>query len=115
MRSYFPLLIAVTALTLAGCGGTTQVTLNRLAGSERAYTGQHVLTRGVVRHERDPDGSTYFVLAGPRGALVGLAPAERASPFEGRFVQVSGLFELQPGFGRLIHITTIVPVKGHGD
>jgi hypothetical protein len=114
VRSYFPLLIAAVTLASAGCGGDTRVTLGELAESQQAYAGQRVLTRGVVRDERDPDGSTYFVLADPRGALVGLEPAATASRFEGRFVQVSGLFEVQPGFGRLIHIATIAPAQGDG-
>jgi hypothetical protein len=114
VRPYFPLLIATAALASASCGGNTTVTLGQLAESEQAYAGLRVLTRGLVRDERDPDGSTYFVLADPRGRLVGLEPAEAASRYEGRFVEVSGLFEVKPGFGRLIHIATIAPAKSDG-
>ncbi|HTX25160.1 MAG TPA: hypothetical protein VMD03_10955 [Steroidobacteraceae bacterium] len=115
MRPNFPLLIAAATLASAGCGGNAKVSLAQLAESEQVYAGQRVLTRGVVRDERDPDGSTYFVLADPRGTLVGLEPAAKAIRFEGRLVQVSGLFEVQPGFGRLIHIATIAPAKSDGD
>jgi hypothetical protein len=114
VRPYFLLLIAAVTLALAGCGGSTTVAIGQLAESQQAYTGQRVLTRGVVRDERDPDGSTYFVLADPRGRLVGLEPAATARRFEGRLVQVSGLFEVQPGFGRVIHIVTIAPAEGDG-
>jgi hypothetical protein len=92
---------------LAACGGNPEVTLAQLSQSQQDYAGQQVLTRGVVRHERDPDGSAYFVLSDPHGALVGLDPPQKASPFEGRLVHVSGLFEIKPGFGRVIHIVNI--------
>ncbi len=114
MRRYFPLLIAAVTLALTGCGGNREVTIGQLSESEQAYAGLHVLTRGVVRHERDPDGSSYFVLSDPRGTLVGLQPAETASRFEGQLVQVSGLFEVQPGFGRVIHIAVIAPAESDG-
>lgn len=109
MRSCIPLLIAALTLMSAGCSGVTPIALGQLAGNQQANAGKRVLTRGVVRRERDPDGHPYFVLADPHGTLVGLEPAETASRFEGRFVQVSGLFEVQPGFGRVIHIATIAP------
>ena len=114
MRPYYPLLIAAATLVSTGCGGDMVVSLGQLADSQQAYAGQRVRTGGVVRNERDPDGRTYFVLADSRGTLVGLEPAATASRFEGRNVQVSGLFEIQPGFGRLIHIATIVPAKAPG-
>lgn len=112
MRASFALLIAAGALASAGCTRNTNVTVGQLAESQQAYIGKHVLTLGVVRNERDPDGSTYFVLAGPHGALVGLEPAGMAHRFEGRRVQVSGLFDVQPGFGRVIHIANIAPANG---
>ncbi len=115
MRASFTLLIAAGALAAAGCVRNTNVTLEQLAASQQTYIGKHVLTRGVVHHERDPGGgSTYFVLTGPHGALVGLEPAGTARRFEGRLVQVTGLFDVQPGFGRVIHIATIAPAKGGG-
>lgn len=114
MRPYFALLMAAAVLVSSGCSGNTRVSLRQLSGSEHAYVGHRVITDGVVRHERDPNGEAYFVLAGPRGALVGLKPAAMARRFEGQLVQVSGLFAFQPGFGRLIHIATIVPVEGRG-
>lgn len=114
MRPYLPLLIAAATLISTGCGSNTRVTLAQLAESQQAYAGRRVLTRGIVRDERNADGSNYFVLADPRGTLVGLEPAETASRFAGRVVQVSGLFEIQPGFGRLIHIATIAPTESDG-
>lgn len=110
MRRHVALLIAAATLACGGCGGDPEVSLKELAQSQQAYAGQRVVTRGVVRHERDPDGSDYFVLADPRGTLVGLQPAGLARPFEGRKVQVSGLFDIRPGFGRVIDIDGITPV-----
>ena len=107
MRRHFLLSIAAATLAVAACHADTNVTLGQLAESEQAYSGQRVVTRGVVRHERDPDGSSYFVLSDPHGTLVGLEPAGTAGRFEGRFVQVSGRFEIQAGFGRIIHIAAI--------
>lgn len=111
-RLYFALLLTAATLLSAGCGsGATNVTLGQLAESQQTYVGQQVQTRGIVRHEQNPDGTPYFVLADPHGMLVGLEPAGAARRFEGRLVQVSGLFEVQPGFGRVIHITSIAPAK----
>ncbi|HTT06656.1 MAG TPA: hypothetical protein VMF64_15360 [Steroidobacteraceae bacterium] len=107
MRFHLALLTAAVVLALVGCGGNPEVTLAQLAQSQQDYAGQAVLTRGVVRHERDPDGSDYFVLADPHGTLVGLDPSQKARPFEGRLVHVSGVFEVKPGFGRVIHIVNI--------
>lgn len=112
MRLFLPLLLVSVALVAAGCGGNPEVTLKQLAESQQDYAGQGVLTRGVVRHERDPDGSNYFVLSDPHGTLVGLDPAQKARPFEGRLVHVTGIFQIQPGFGRIIHITSISLVIG---
>lgn len=115
MRFHVVLLSASLALTLVACGGNPEVTLAQLSQSQQDYAGQAVLTRGVVRHERDPDGSDYFVLADPRGTLVGLDPAQKARPFEGRLVHVSGIFEIKPGFGRVIHIADIsIVLNGPG-
>jgi len=114
MRRYFPLLIVAAALVCAGCGGSAQVSLEQLAESQQTYAGRRVLTRGIVRHERDPDGSDYFVLSDARGRIVGLEPAASARRYEGRRVQVTGLFEIQPGFGRVIHIAAIAPASGAG-
>jgi len=113
VRWYLSLLLASIASVSTGCGGNPEVTLKQLAESQQDYVGRGVLTRGVVRHERDPDGSNYFVLSDPRGALVGLDPAEKARPFEGRLVHVTGVFQVQPGFGRIIHITSISLVIGN--
>lgn len=114
MRLYPPLLFASFVLVLAGCGASPEVTLQQLAESQQDYAGQRVVTRGVVRNERDPDGSSYFVLSDPRGALVGLEPADTARRFEGKAVQVGGLFEIEPGFGRVIHIASIALDLGAG-
>ena len=107
-------IIATAALALAACGGNPETTLAQLAQSQQDYAGQNVLTRGVVQREQDADGSAYYVLADPHGALVGLDPAQKAGPFEGKLVHVSGLFEIKPGFGRIIHIVNIsLVLDGH--
>ena len=113
MRLYLPFLLVAIVLASVGCGGNPEVTLKQLAESQQDYDGQGVLTRGIVRHERDPDGSNYFVLADPHGMLVGLDPAQKALPFEGRLVHVTGVFQVKPGFGRIIHITSISLVIGN--
>lgn len=112
MRPQLVFLFASAALACAGCGGNPEVSLAQLSQAQQDYAGQDVLTRGVVRHERDPDGSDYYVLSDAHGTLVGLDPAQTAKPFEGRQVQVSGLFEMKPGFGRIIHIAKISLVIG---
>jgi hypothetical protein len=110
------MIVLVSAtLAVAGCGGRPEVTLQQLAQSQQDYDGQGVLTRGIVRHERDPDGSNYFVLSDPHGTLVGLEPVQKVSPFEGRLVHVTGVFQVKPGFGRIIHVTSISLVIGDGN
>ncbi len=111
MRRSFALIAGAAVLAAFGCSGNTQVTLAQLAEAQQTYAGRHVTTQGVVREERDPDGTAYFVLSNVTGQRVGLAPSETASRFRGRLVEVSGLFEVQPGFGRIIHISAIAPQK----
>jgi len=110
VRIHRALLWTFIALACAGCGHNPSVTLAQLAQSQQDYIGQQVLTRGTVRQERNPDGSSYYVLADAHGALVGLDPAQKVRPFQGRSVQVGGLFEVQPGFGRVIHVVFIALV-----
>ncbi len=107
MRRSLSLVVAATLAATAACSGNTQVNLEQLAEWQETYAGQRVATVGVVSEEHDADGSSYFVLSDPSGHRVGLQPSATASHFKGRLVEVSGLFEIQPGFGRVIHIAAI--------
>lgn len=100
-------LAAVSLSGLAACGRAAPATLAQLTAWQEAYAGQRVETDGVVREERDPDGTTYFVLSDRAGRRVGLKPRGRATPFAGRQVRVRGRFEVEPGFGRVIRIEAI--------
>lgn len=105
------LLIAATAavlVLLAGCGAAT-VSLAALAERQGAFAGKDVHVHGKVRRERERGGRTYFVLTDTGGDLVGLKPAARARPYAGRQVEVSGRFEVEAGFGRVIHVAKIAP------
>lgn len=113
LRRLLALLMLAAVLVGSGCGGGSgEITIAQLAQSQQDYVGQRVTTRGVVRYERDPDGRSYYVLADAHGVLVGLDPAGSARAFEGRAVQVIGVFEVQEGFGRVIHIAAITPSTG---
>ena len=109
------LITPLIAAAILGCGGGNgEVTIAQLAQSQQDFVGQRVTTRGQVRHERDPDGRAYYVLADAHGMLVGLEPEGAARAFEGRSVQVIGVFDFEQGFGRVIHIAAIRPSTGGG-
>lgn len=99
----------VVAFLLAGCGGSGRVSLAKLAERQQAFAGKRIETQGVVREERDPSGVSYFVLSDRAGDLVGLKPRAKAEAYAGEQVDVRGRFEVEPGFGRMILITSIVP------
>lgn len=99
---------SAAATLLAGCGGGGgPVSLADLARRQGAFAGKRVETAGTVREERDPDGKTYYVLADAAGDLVGLEPASEARRYLSERVEVSGRFELQRGFGRMLRIARI--------
>lgn len=111
-RCALHLLLAVTAMAVAGCGGNDDVPIAQLARSQQTYIGQQVHTRGTVRLEQDPNGRSYFVLADRHGVLVGLQPAGLAAVYRDHRVTVSGQFDVQPGFGRVIRVVSIQPIDG---
>jgi hypothetical protein len=107
----FRLCAAVVATALAalaaGCGGSGQPSLAKLASDQTAYVGKEVSTAGVVERQRSGNGSAYYVLADPAQDLVLLEPAETARRYQGEQVTVHGRFELDPRQGRVIHVVSI--------
>src|SRR5713226_8719292 len=107
LRVTAALAAALVLLMVAGCGGSGQPTLAKLAANEDAYTGKEVTVSGRVEEQANADGSHYYVLSDPAQDLVELAPEGRARPDRGRDVIVSGRFAVDPHVGRLIRIATI--------
>ena len=106
LRASAALAAATTAL-VAGCGGSSQPTLAKLANNQDAYAGKEVTVSGRVEEQANANGSHYYVLSDPAQDLVELVPAARARPDRGRNVTVSGRFAVDPHVGRLIHVATI--------
>ncbi|HEX5418587.1 MAG TPA: hypothetical protein VFY39_01175 [Gammaproteobacteria bacterium] len=101
---------AVLGLLLAalpGCDRVTPATLGQLAADQQTYEGWRVRTEGVVREEQDRNGRAYFVLSDGMGHLVGLKPVGQVRRYTGERVKVSGLFQVEAGFGRVIRIEEI--------
>ncbi len=92
---------------IAGCGGSGQVSLAKLAANQDTYVGKEVTANGRVARQANGDGTQYYVLTDGAGDLVNLAPPRRARPYLGRDVTVQGRFAIDPRLGRLIEITTI--------
>lgn len=107
LRASAALAAATTVLVVAGCGGSSQPTLAKLAANQDAYAGKEVTVSGRVEEQANANGSHYYVLSDPAQDLVELVPAARARPDRGRDVTVSGRFAVDPHVGRLIRITTI--------
>lgn len=107
LRISAALAAAATLLIVAGCGGSGQPTLAKLAANQDAYAGKEVTVSGRVEKQANANGSHYYVLSDPAQDLVELLPAARARPDRGRDVTVSGRFAIDPHLGRVIRIVTI--------
>lgn len=104
-------LSAVTGLAAvafaAGCGGSGQPSLAKLASNQTSYVGKDVSTTGFVERQRSGNGSAYYVLADTAQDLVLLEPAAIARRYQGKQVTVQGRFDLDPHRGRVIHVVSI--------
>lgn len=107
LRASAALAAATTVLVVAGCGGSSQPTLAKLANNQDAYAGKEVTVSGRVEEQANANGSHFYVLSDPAQDLVELVPAARARPDRGRDVTVSGRFAIDAHVGRLIRIVTI--------
>ena len=107
LRASAALAAATTLLVVAGCGGSGQPTLAKLAANQDAYDGKEVTVSGRVEEQANANGSHFYVLSDPAQDLVELVPAARARPDRGRDVTVSGRFAIDAHVGRLIRIVTI--------
>jgi hypothetical protein len=108
LRRPAALLVALWALMLlVACGGDPEpVALSTLVGREAEYDGQRVEVHGVVRAFDDPDGR-YYVVEDAAPNRVRLSPTDRAAPFDGREVRVTGRFTFREDEGRRIAIDEI--------
>lgn len=109
VRSSLTLLVVAGVATalLAACDGEPQqVSLASLVGREEQYDGQRIEVRGSVRAFDDPDGR-YYVVEDAWSNRVQLSPTERAAPFDGRQIRVTGRFSFREDQGRRIAIEEI--------
>lgn len=95
------------AALVAGCGGSSQLSLATLASNQTAYVGKKVSTAGVVELQRSSNGMADYVLADAAQDLVLLEPPSRARLYQGKRVTVRGRFAFDPHQGRLIRIVSI--------
>lgn len=102
-------LTAALALLSTACGGDpVEASLADLARDQDRFSGKAVITSGRVIRFEGPSGD-YYVLQDQDQNRVALIPRERAAPFNGASVRVSGTFDLKERFGRVIEIRTIDP------
>ena len=102
---------AAAGLLLAGCGGGggSSVSVSALVKQPRTYEGKRVEVVGTVQRKRDPKGRAYLVLADSSGNVVRLKPPTRARPYVNAAVAVKGRFEIPPGYGRVILVSSVKP------
>jgi hypothetical protein len=106
-RTAFLLWLLVPVLVSAGCGGSGQTSLAKLANNHDAYLGKQVSTSGRLEAAHKPSGSRYYVLSDPARDLVALLPSSEARRFAGEVVVVTGRFGFDPRNGRVVHIERI--------
>jgi hypothetical protein len=73
--------------------------------------GRDVRTEGVVRRFADPSGP-YFVLEDAEDNRVELSPASRVTGYQGRRVEVVGVFCFNQKRGRFIDVANVSIVTG---
>lgn len=81
-----------------------QLSLSLLVMQQDLHHGKPVQTRGVVRGFADPE---HYWIEDPRMNRVALEPGERALPFLGQAVEVSGYFSFHPEQGRSLRLEQI--------
>jgi hypothetical protein len=104
----------VTVSLLAPACGPSQleaVSLARLVADQESYVGRDVRTEGVVRRFTDQSGP-YFVLEDAEHNRVELVPAPRVAAYQGRRIDVDGVFGFKPTRGRFIEVGNMSIVAG---
>ena len=101
--------VAAAGLLLAGCGGggRSSVSIAALVKQARTYEGKRIETQGVVQRKHDPKGHVYLVLADSSGNVVRLKPPTRVRSYVNAAVSVKGRFEIPPGYGRVILVSSL--------
>jgi len=107
-RSAFGLVLGLLLLVGSACQpfhrGPEDVSLAQLATRQEAYDGHQVHTRGVVRKLQDIAGPYYYVIEDADQHDAELQPGSSAADYEGRQVEVVGLFHFSERSGRSITI-----------
>lgn len=104
----------VTVSLLAPACGPSQpeaVSLAKLVADQESYVGRDVRTEGVVRRFTDPSGP-YFVLEDAEHNRVELLPASRVAAYQGRRIEVDGVFGIEQTRGRFIEVGNVSIVAG---
>lgn len=90
------LVLGLLLLVGSGCQpfqrGPEEVSLAQLAARQEAYDGHQVRTRGAVRKLQDIAGPYYYVIEDADQHDAELQPGSSAADYEGRQVEVVGLF-----------------------
>ena len=87
--------------------GPEDVSLAQLADRQEAYDGHHVHTRGLVHRLQDVAGPYYYVIEDAQQHDAELQPGTTAAKYEGRQVEVVGVFHFSERSGRSITIDAV--------
>jgi hypothetical protein len=107
-------LLVVIALLAGACdpGPPQRASLEDLTFDPERYEGQEVWTTGTVREFGEDEGALvhHYVVEDAGQNRVELQPGERAAPFVGQRVTVTGRFRFDEAEGRVLAVTEIEPV-----
>ncbi len=101
-------LIVVLMLAITACS-PVHTTLSRLVADQDAMSGKRVVVTGTVVTFDDPDGGVDVILEDADQNRVLLLPGNVAAGFAGSSVEATGMFEFDPGRGRLLWVEEIAP------
>lgn len=110
-RLLLPVLTAALLLAAACARDPSTVTLAELAFDQEGYSGEVVVTEGVVRRFGQDDGGVHYVLEDDADNRVALIPAEQAAEWVGQEVSAQGEFRFSQERGRVLHVGSIGAVE----
>ncbi len=106
-RWLLPAILLSIALTAISCGDARyQVTLAELAREQERFQGERIVTCGLVRNFQER-GDSYYVLEDEADNRVGVSPQSDVAAFVDRRLCVTGTFDVEPEFGRVIQVESV--------
>ncbi|GEM_PF-3314546 len=105
--------LAAVGLLVGACGAS-EVTLRRIVANQERMSGRRVVVSGRVVAFEDPDGTMDYILEDYQQNRVLLLPDDIAADYVGRQIEVTGLYEFDPGQGRVLWVEEIRPKEPPG-